>query len=77
AGWQGHGFMRAPAMGEHVAEGVVASLSAGSDVRAGSRSARSPWVDAFDPNRFDGDEEFEIREGMSVESRGEHGSRKH
>jgi len=71
AGWQGHGFMRAPAMGEHVAEGVLASLSAGSDERAGSRSAQSPWIDAFDPNRFAGDEEFEIREGMSVERRTE------
>ena len=26
AGWQGHGFMRSPALGEHVAEGVLASL---------------------------------------------------
>ena len=66
AGWQGHGFMRAPAMGEHVAEGVLASLSAAPD--AGD-DPRTPWVDAFDPNRFDGDEEFEIAEGMSVERR--------
>ena len=65
AGWQGHGFMRAPAMGEHVAEGVLATLEAGGD--GGNRD--SPWIDAFDPTRFDGDEEFEIREGMTVRSR--------
>jgi glycine/D-amino acid oxidase-like deaminating enzyme len=64
AGWQGHGFMRAPAMGEHVAEGVLASLD-----DEGVESDESPWIDAFDPERFDGDEEFEITEGMSVEGR--------
>ncbi|GAB6878903.1 FAD-binding oxidoreductase [Halorubrum gandharaense] len=67
AGWQGHGFMRAPAVGEHVAEGVLASLE-----RSGEGEAdTSPWIDAFDPQRFDGDESFEIREGMSVRSRSE------
>ena len=66
AGWQGHGFMRAPAMGEHVAEGVMASLS-----EDGGRVSLSPWIDAFDPNRFDGDESFEIREGMAVRRRTE------
>ncbi|WP_049982718.1 FAD-binding oxidoreductase [Halorubrum sp. BV1] len=62
AGWQGHGFMRAPAIGEHVAEGVLASISTdgGTD---------DPWIDAFDPGRFDGDETFEIAEGMAVERR--------
>ncbi|WP_050033044.1 NAD(P)/FAD-dependent oxidoreductase [Halorubrum halophilum] len=64
AGWQGHGFMRAPAIGELVAEGVLASLD-GTEAKA----PESPWIDAFDPDRFDGDEEFEIAEGMSVESR--------
>ena len=64
AGWQGHGFMRAPAIGELLAEGVLASLTG---VSAGR--ADSPWIDAFDPNRFDGDETFEIVEGMSVERR--------
>ncbi len=66
AGWQGHGFMRAPAIGEHVAEGVVASLS--EERRSPSAS---PWIDAFDPERFDGDESFEIQEGMTVRSRAE------
>ncbi|WP_123623154.1 FAD-binding oxidoreductase [Halorubrum sp. CSM-61] len=64
AGWQGHGFMRAPAIGEHVAEGVLASLDG-----TGAGDSESPWIDAFDPDRFDGGEEFEIAEGMSVESR--------
>jgi|GEM_PF-123463 glycine/D-amino acid oxidase-like deaminating enzyme len=64
AGWQGHGFMRAPAIGEHLAEGVLASLDG-----SHASSASSPWIDAFDPDRFDGDEEFEITEGMTVERR--------
>jgi glycine/D-amino acid oxidase-like deaminating enzyme len=64
AGWQGHGFMRAPAIGELVAEGVLASLDA-----IEARDPESAWIDGFDPDRFDGDEEFEIAEGMSVESR--------
>jgi sarcosine oxidase subunit beta len=51
AGWQGHGFMRAPATAEVVAEQIL-----GGD-----------GVPAFDPDRFDGDEEFEIVEGMAVE----------
>ncbi|MFC7186119.1 NAD(P)/FAD-dependent oxidoreductase [Halorubrum yunnanense] len=63
AGWQGHGFMRAPAVGEHVAEGVLASLD-GTDA-----DSESPWIDPFDPDRFDGGEAFEITEGMSVEGR--------
>ena len=50
-GWHGHGFMRAPALGEAAAEAVVGD---------------SP-VPEFDPTRFDGDEEFEIVEGMAVE----------
>jgi len=64
AGWQGHGFMRAPAVGELVAEGVLASLG-GTDADA----PESPWIEPFDPDRFDGTESFEISEGMSVESR--------
>ena len=64
AGWQGHGFMRAPAVGELVAEGALASLD-GIEADA----PESPWVGAFDPDRFDGDERFEITEGMSVEGR--------
>ncbi|WP_096393551.1 FAD-binding oxidoreductase [Halorubrum trapanicum] len=64
AGWQGHGFMRAPAIGETVAEGVLASLAG---VAVGDSD--SPWIGAFDPERFDGDEEFEIAEGMSLSTR--------
>ncbi|WP_424014602.1 NAD(P)/FAD-dependent oxidoreductase [Halorubrum xinjiangense] len=64
AGWQGHGFMRAPAIGETVAEGVLASLAG-----VAFDDPDSPWIGAFDPNRFDGDEEFEIAEGMSLSNR--------
>lgn len=52
-GFQGHGFMRAPAMGERIANQLL-----GGD-----------GIDAFDPTRFSGDEEFEIREGMRLEER--------
>jgi glycine/D-amino acid oxidase-like deaminating enzyme len=65
-GWQGHGFMRAPAVGEHVAEGVLASLD-GTEADA----SEPPWIGPFDPDRFDGDEAFEITEGMSIEARAE------
>jgi len=51
AGWQGHGFMRAPATGDVIAEQVL-----GGD-----------GIPAFDPTRFTGDESFEIVEGMTVE----------
>ncbi|NHN57871.1 MULTISPECIES: FAD-binding oxidoreductase [Halorussus] len=51
AGWQGHGFMRAPALGEAAAESVL-----GDDP-----------VPGFAPTRFDGDEEFDVVEGMAVE----------
>ncbi|WP_135828689.1 NAD(P)/FAD-dependent oxidoreductase [Halorussus halobius] len=51
AGWQGHGFMRAPATGEAAAEAI----------RGGNP------LPEFDPSRFDGDEAFEIREGMTRE----------
>ncbi|ELY37293.1 NAD(P)/FAD-dependent oxidoreductase [Halalkalicoccus jeotgali] len=47
-GWQGHGFMRAPALGELIAR----------EVRGG------PGIEAFDPTRFTGEEEFPIVEGM-------------
>ena len=62
AGWQGHGFMRAPAIGEHVAAGVLASLS-------DEHRPDDPWIATFDPDRFEGDETFEIRAGMTVERR--------
>lgn len=51
-GLQGQGFMRSPALGRRLADEVL-----GGD-----------GIDAFDPVRFDGDEAFEIREGMAVES---------
>ena len=50
-GFQGHGFMRAPAIGERIAAEIL-----GDD-----------GIDAFDPTRFDGDEEFEISEGMTID----------
>ncbi|MDZ7746328.1 MAG: FAD-dependent oxidoreductase [Halobacteriales archaeon] len=51
-GWQGHGFMRAPAIAEQLAPQVLGKS----------------WT-AFDPTRFDGDESFDIVEGMDVERR--------
>ncbi|WP_101296244.1 NAD(P)/FAD-dependent oxidoreductase [Halegenticoccus soli] len=53
AGWQGHGFMRAPAIGEAVAAAMLGEEGA--------------LPTAFDPNRFDGSEEFEIAEGMVID----------
>ncbi|OVE84554.1 NAD(P)/FAD-dependent oxidoreductase [Natronolimnobius baerhuensis] len=50
-GFQGHGFMRAPAIGERIAGEIL-----GGD-----------GIDAFDPTRFDGDEAFSISEGMTVD----------
>jgi sarcosine oxidase subunit beta len=50
-GWQGHGFMRAPATGEVLAEQIL-----GGD-----------GIPEFDPTRFDGDEEFDVVEGMVVD----------
>ncbi|WP_290810074.1 FAD-binding oxidoreductase [Halovivax sp.] len=53
-GFQGHGFMRAPAIGDRLAEQVV-----GGD-----------GIAAFDPTRFDGDEPFEIEAGMTIDPDG-------
>lgn len=50
-GWQGHGFLRAPATGEAIAEQIL-----------GERDA----IERFDPGRFDGVPEFAIEEGMEV-----------
>jgi len=50
-GFQGHGFMRAPALGERLAEQVLGGEG----------------IDGFDPTRFDGGESFEIVEGMAVD----------
>jgi len=50
-GWHGHGFMRAPALGERIADEML-----GGD-----------GVAPFDPTRFDGDEAFSVVEGMTVD----------
>jgi len=50
-GFHGHGFMRAPAIGERVARQLCGA----------------ECVAAFDPTRFDGCEEFEIVEGMALD----------
>jgi len=50
-GFHGHGFMRAPAIGELVARQLCGAEG----------------VAAFDPTRFDGREEFEIVEGMALD----------
>lgn len=51
AGWHGHGFLRAPAMGEALAQQVL---------------GESSGIDRYDPGRFDGVPEFEIKEGMEL-----------
>jgi sarcosine oxidase subunit beta len=51
AGWHGHGLMRSPALGERIAEQVLGGSG----------------VEAYDPDRFDGDEEFDVVEGMTLE----------
>ncbi|MBX0321858.1 FAD-binding oxidoreductase [Halomicroarcula sp. F13] len=48
-GWQGHGLMRAPSLGEYLAERVVGTDPT-LDVALGPR---------VDPTRFDGDESFD------------------
>ncbi|QCS43820.1 FAD-binding oxidoreductase [Natrinema versiforme] len=50
-GFQGHGFMRAPAIGERLAEEILGGAG----------------IDAFDPMRFDGDEAFDVVEGMALD----------
>ncbi|WIV66757.1 NAD(P)/FAD-dependent oxidoreductase [Natrialbaceae archaeon AArc-T1-2] len=50
-GFQGHGFMRAPAIGERIADEIL-----GGD-----------GIDAFDPTRVSGDETFDIAAGMTVD----------
>ncbi|WP_336034821.1 NAD(P)/FAD-dependent oxidoreductase [Halobacterium yunchengense] len=63
AGWQGHGFMRAPATGELAADLLASDF--GADPR--DPDLLAAVRDAFAPARFDGDEAFEIVEGMAVE----------
>ncbi len=50
-GWHGHGLMRAPALGEAIADQML-----GGD-----------GIDGYDPTRFDGDEEFDVLEGMTLD----------
>jgi len=52
-GWHGHGFMRSPALGEAVAEWIL--------------EGDGGIVEGFDPRRFDGDEEFRVVEGMTLD----------
>ncbi|WP_394741348.1 NAD(P)/FAD-dependent oxidoreductase [Natronococcus roseus] len=49
-GFQGHGFMRAPAIGERIADQVLGGEG----------------IEPFDPTRFDGDEAFDVVEGMTI-----------
>jgi sarcosine oxidase subunit beta len=51
SGFHGHGFMRAPALGETIAEEMLGGKG----------------IPAFDPARFDGSETFEIVAGMDIE----------
>jgi len=50
-GWHGHGLMRAPALGARAAELLLGGEG----------------IDAFDPDRFDGNEEFDVVEGMTLD----------
>jgi hypothetical protein len=54
--------MRAPAVGERIALQIAASLG-----REPTADEPPAGVATFDPTRFTGDEEFEIREGMTLE----------
>ena len=47
-GWQGHGLMRAPAIGEWLAERISGAAT----------TVDAPLAEQFDPTRFDGDETF-------------------
>lgn len=53
-GFQGHGFMRAPAIAESLAEQVL---------------GEADGIEPFDPTRFTGDEAFDVVEGMLVDDR--------
>ncbi|KTG24748.1 NAD(P)/FAD-dependent oxidoreductase [Haloferax profundi] len=58
AGWHGHGFMWAPAIGELLAGAVLGS-------------ADESLPQQFDPCRFDGDESFAVVDGMTLDGDGE------
>jgi len=66
-GWQGHGFMRAPAHAELLVESVADSLGL-SGVDASVPDSQTALA-AFDPTRFPPGVEFDVREGMLVEER--------
>ncbi|MDY6764506.1 MAG: FAD-dependent oxidoreductase [Halobacteria archaeon] len=51
-GWQGHGFMRSPGLSEILTEEVLDGQG----------------IEEFSPDRFGGDEDFEIGEGMEIEA---------
>ncbi|WP_058365639.1 NAD(P)/FAD-dependent oxidoreductase [Haloparvum sedimenti] len=70
AGWQGHGFMRAPAHAEALAEMALERAERGlPSSAADAEDSLDAAIAPFDPTRFSGAEEFEIAEGMSVENR--------
>lgn len=50
-GWHGHGLMRSPALGERIGEQILGG----------------PGVDAYDPDRFAGDETIDIVDGMTLD----------
>lgn len=56
-GWHGHGFMGAPAIGEAVAAGICGD----------EEGWQAEALSAFDPERFDGDEQFAVVEGMTLD----------
>jgi glycine/D-amino acid oxidase-like deaminating enzyme len=60
-GFQGHGFMRAPAIGDRLAARVL-----GDEDDGGGRNGDADPLRGFAPTRFEGDEAFEIVEGGRV-----------
>ncbi|MFB6192403.1 MAG: NAD(P)/FAD-dependent oxidoreductase [Haloarculaceae archaeon] len=74
-GFQGHGFMRAPAIGDRLAARILESEG---DTREGEDRAvtgagrgKTEPLRGFAPTRFDGDESFEIVEGMRIDGEDE------
>ena len=60
-GFQGQGFMRSPAIGRRLADEILDGETLDGESSDGN------GIDAFDPTRFDGDEAFDVREGMAIE----------
>ncbi len=67
AGWQGHGFMRAPAHAAVVAALVADDLGV-ADADPASLPGGETALSAFDPTRFPDDVTFDVREGMVIET---------